>query len=67
MVVLDNFLMGPQIIASADAPSEITKPEKLGIEVCSYRSRSFFWDFECNKRSNNLEKNSNRSYRSLPQ
>ena len=57
--------MGPQIIAHA--PVELTKPPQGRIEVCSFRSRSLFWGFEWNERSNNSEENSNTRYKSEPQ
>ena len=48
-----------QVIVSVHATIE------LGLY--SFRSRSLFWGFEWNERSNNPEKNSNASYISEPQ
>ena len=66
-IVLDNFLMCPQIIVSEHTPVEITKPHKVGLRYAVFRGRTLFWIFEWNERSNNPEKNSKTIYRSEPQ
>ena len=52
--------MGPQIIASAHAPVEITKSQKLGLQYAVLEAAVFFTSLEWNERSSNSTKNSNR-------
>ena len=59
--------MSTYIIVSGHAVNEIKKPTQDRIGVCIFKSRSLFWGFEWNERSNNSEKNSNTRYRSEPQ
>ena len=56
--------MSAEIIVSVHADNKTLK-DRIG--VCSFKSRSLFWGFEWNERSNNQEKNSNTSYRSETQ
>ena len=49
------------------AVDEIKKSPQDRIWVCSFRSRSLFWGFEWNKKSNNSEKDSNTKYKNEPQ
>ena len=62
-IVLDNFLMGPQIILV-----EITKPHKVGLRYTILEAEVWPVGFKWNERSNNPEKNSAIGrYRSEPQ
>ena len=59
--------MGPQITVSEHVLVQITKTPQDRIRVYSFRSRSLFWGFEWNERSNDPEKKSNTRYSGEPQ
>ena len=59
--------MSPQIIFSAHAPIEMTKPHKVRLRYPVLKAGyEFFGGFKWNDRSNNPEKNSNTRYISEP-
>ena len=58
--------MGPNYCLCACTSLDNQTPQDR-IGACSFRSRSLFWGFKWNERSNNPEKNSNKGYRSEPQ
>ena len=65
--VLDNLLMGLQIIVSAHATVEIINPYNKGLSMQFQKQEFVLEGFEWNERSNNTEKNSNVRFRSEAQ